>query len=540
MYKAVIVDDEPDVREGLQLLVDWREHGFEVVGEAANGAEALENMPLWRPNFVVTDIRMPVLDGLEYIRKIREQFPDIEIVVISAHGEFHYAREAMLLGVLDFLLKPIAGHALRSCMEKVKRQLDERQRIRGRERVQRQFIQEKWLQALCHGQLRNPGQWKLVGDGFHHAGDNPFQVLLVEMDDFEGYAAECTEADLDLKRYMVRNIAEEIAAEYGVPQVYEDSPERTGLLLQVGQRKDTELKKLCEDIRDALKQFVHISVSIGVGKPRSGWKEIARSYQEALRALEYMLLEGKGGIFFYDQLQPFLPSIPVEEFDGLPLYRSDTFIQAVEEMDETRMNVELDLFFQMLKTRAHSPDIARGLSLELVMGLVRLVREHNGDTRKIFGDRLQEYDRVFVKRSMPALRHWLDDLSRRTSRYLSGLRAAQLPDVMEEVRQWIDEHYAEDISLKMIAARVYKNPVYLGQLFKSTFGESFSRYVTKLRIRKAQQLLRRSQLRVYEIAELVGYGTLDTFYQKFRQVTGMNPTEYKQKTNPPQEEPPYI
>jgi two-component system response regulator YesN len=288
------------------------------------------------------------------------------------------------------------------------------------------------------------------------------------------------------------------------------------------------LEALCSEIRDSLRRFVKISVSIGIGKPYRSWQSIRQSRHEALQALEYMLLEGKGGVFHYGQLERYYHSGDRPSAGQAP-FNIDTIIRSLDDTDPVRLNRELDLFFEKIRTGAKTPELVRGLCLELIMGMVRLVREYNGDVSRIFGERLQEYETVFVKRSLDALRQRIGELSRRTAQYLSELRAARLPDVMQEVKAFIDEHYSDDISLKMISAHVYKNPAYLGQLFKATFGESFSQYVTRLRIEKAKELLRKDQLRVYEIAEKVGYVTLDTFYQRFKQMTGMNPTEYKHK-----------
>lgn len=525
MYRTIIVDDELDIREGLQLLVDWKEYGFNVVGEAGNGALALDNMPIWRPDLIVTDILMPVLDGLEYIRRMKQQFPDTLVIVISAFGEFHYAKEALQLGVLDFLLKPISKQSLVRSLEKAKMLLDKNSRLRFRERVQNEFIQEKWLYDLCHGKLLNPEDLKCVSVMLQNQEPQHYQILLFEMDDYEAYVADNTESELDLKRFMIRNISEEIALKYGVPQVFEDSQERIGMLLRITPSVEREWDSLSQEIREALANYVKISVSIGVGKMYGHWKSIKKSYHEALQALEFMLLEGRGGIYHYYQISV-VDNYEAPEGDGS--YSIDTVLRAIDETEFSKINEELECFFDSIKQYAKTPVMVRGLCFELVMGMVRLVRDYNGDMSRVFGDQQEGYEHVFSKRSIQGMQQWITELSLRTGEYLGELRAAKLPDVMEEVKQLIEEHFTEDISLKMISSRVYKNPVYLGQLFKTTFGESFSQYVTRLRIEKAQELLRKDQLRVYEIAEKVGYVSLDTFYQRFRQFTGMNPTEYKQ------------
>lgn len=526
MYRAIIVDDEADVREGLQLLVNWEAHGFRVAGEAANGAEALEYMPVWRPDLVFTDIRMPVLDGLAYIRRLRDQFPDMIIFVFSAYGEFHYAKEAIGLGVTDFLLKPMTRDALIECLGKARHMLDRRQMMVGKARVERQFMQEKKLQELCHGKLPKPDDLFCPEEKRSGEDGHVWQVLLLEMDDYETYVTELSESELDLKRFMIRNIAAELGARCGAVQLYEDSQERIGMLLQYGRTTPPELDALCADIRNALHRFVKISVSLGVGKPYADWRSVRVSRHEALQALEYMLLEEKGGVFRYEQLESRYHSA-TDRTQASAAIHIAAILQALDETDGRQLGKELESFFDSLRTRAGTPELARGICLELIMGIVRLVREYDGDTGLIFGDRLQRYETVYMKRSMDDLRQWLTEICGRAVRHLSELRAARLPDVMQEVKAFIDAHYAEDISLKMISVHVYKNPAYLGQLFKTTFGESFSQYLTKVRIDKAKELLRKDQMRVYEIAEKTGYVTLDTFYQRFKQVTGMNPTEYK-------------
>lgn len=528
MYRAIIVDDEADVREGLQLLTDWESHGFRIVGEASHGAEALEHMPIWRPELIITDIRMPVLDGIEYIRRLRAQFPDMIVVVVSAYGEFHYAQEAIGLGVIDFLLKPITRNDLIDCLNKVGGLLDQRQKQLGKARAERQFMLEKKLQELCHGKLPRPGDMAYIEDSPQMEKGGQLRVLLLELDDYETYVTDLSESDIDLLRFMVRNIAAEIASSRGVVQIYEDSQERIGMLLSSNPQTPPNIEALGGEIRDALLRYVKISVSIGIGKPYMEWSLVRESRHEALQSLEYMLLEGRGGVFQYEQLERSYRQADNKQ-RGQTSIDIAAILQAIDETDSLRVNEELDLFFDMLRSRAKTPELARGICLELLIGIVRLVREYNGDTGRVFGDRLQEYETVYTKRSLDDLKAWLVALSRRTVQYLSELRAAKLPDVMQEVKTFIDENYAEDISLKMISVQVYKNPAYLGQLFKTTFGESFSQYLTKIRIEKAKELLRKEHLLVYEIAEKVGYVTLDTFYQRFKQLTGMNPTEYKMR-----------
>lgn len=529
MYRTIIVDDEADIREGLQLLLDWKAYGFEVVGEAENGAQALEQMPIWHPEFIMTDIRMPVLDGLGYIRRIRQHYPDAVVVVISAYDDFQYAREALQLGVLDFLLKPITKQTLVQCLDRVKALLDEKHRSRYRERLQHQFIQEKWLQDLCHGKLTHPRELQAVADLLHHHGDELYQVVVIEMDDYEVYIQDFSEAEIELRRYIIRNITEEIASGYGsAVQVFEDSQERVGLLMRCTEDVSKDIRRLCLRLRKALDEIVHIPVSIGIGKPYTEWRLIRNSYQEALQALEYMMFSGKDNIFHYDQLTEYL-HLDAGQHEEERISITRALLRAIDECHMDDIRTELEQFFAHLKATSMSPEHVRGVCLELMMGMIRIIREHHGEIKVVFGDRLEEYEKLYMKRSMRTIQSWLSGLCRRTAKYVSKLRTEKPPEIMEEVKRWIEAHYTEDISLKMLSAHVYKNPVYLGQLFKATFGESFSQYVTKLRMEKAKELLRRDQLRVYEIAEKVGYMRLDTFYQRFKQATGMNPTEYKQK-----------
>lgn len=532
MYRAVIVDDEPDAREGLQLLLDWERAGFRVVGEAENGAMALEQMPLWRADLVVTDIRMPVLDGIAYIKRMKEQFPDAVMAVVSAYGEFAYAQEALRLGVFDFLLKPLSREELAVLLSKAKAHLDERHSRFIRERETSQLVQERLLQDLCHGKSIAGGDKRMLDNLCVHGADSEFRVLLLEMDDYALDVERYTERELELKRFMIRNISEEIVGrDWGMGyQTYEDAPERIGMLLVAdGNSGDEAVCGLCATVVEALKQYVKIPVSVGFGKQHSEWSGIRRSREEALEALNYAkLFEGKGSLLSYTRLEEQLDH-QRKAVSALEDWGIGTLLSAVDETDASAVERELNRLLDEMKQRLASPDMFRGLCLEIVMGLFTMIREQDGSAWHIFGQGPETYSQVYAKRSFDELQAWMKELVMNAIRYLTEVRGSKLPDVMQEVRQYVEEHYHEDLSLKSIATKVYKNPVYLGQLFKSTFGESFTQYLTKVRIDKAKEMLRRSNDRVYEIAEKVGYVTLDTFYQKFKQQTGMNPTEYKLK-----------
>ncbi|WP_042166605.1 response regulator transcription factor [Paenibacillus gorillae] len=348
MFKVLLVDDEVYVRQGLRQLIDWQECGYEVIGEAANGAEAFEAVKASEPDLVVTDIRMPVVTGLELIGKVKEAgMEGIAFIVLSGYEDFKYAQQAMRYQVQDYILKPIDVDELKAALSRL------------------------------HGQL----QANSTSGGLSPEADLP--LVLAVTDRME-------ENDPEAVRRAVRQFIQEL--------------ERRGADAAAAGRTVGRLianvKKIISDMEGSL----------------------------ALQGLDELIgwsVAGKGGF---------------------------------ETLEERLM----------------------GFALE---GTARI----------------------------------------------GELRKAKLQGSIHQVKSYIESNFRENMSLKGMASQHYMNPVYMGQLFRKTYGMYFNEFLLGVRIREAKKLLRQTELKIYEVAERAGFSSSNYFITQFEKLERTTPAEYRSR-----------
>ncbi|MDG0810274.1 response regulator [Cohnella rhizosphaerae] len=296
MYKVLIVDDEYYFRQALKISLPWAELGFQIAGEAKNGAEALALLPELQPDVVLVDMNMPIMDGIEFIQKAKQRDGETKFMVLSGHSEFVYARQAVHLGVFDYVLKPIDEGELRGSLLDMKEQI--RTERQGRTELEdlrkqaseslpawREQVLNGWLQGS--GQASVPGSERLASLGIQLGGPY-FQTVVIDLDPCDDWNRE---EDLLARKAVVQEIAlRDMQSVYqcAVCRDYEDR-----LVLIVGSPDDSfdGLESLCKGIRDKIRALP-CSVTIGIGSGSRSLASVAASYKDALLALKRRFFNG--------------------------------------------------------------------------------------------------------------------------------------------------------------------------------------------------------------------------------------------------------
>ncbi|HZG57437.1 response regulator, partial [Paenibacillus sp.] len=294
MHEVLIVDDEPVARESLKYLIDWEEHGFVITAEAANGQQALELLKKRHYALVLTDIRMPTMNGLELIERMKA-VADCPVVILSGYDDFEYARQGLKLGAKEYLLKPVDEDELIEVLRRTGAEIEERQLAERQHRLGLSAIRDQFLRRLAHGGVgRKEYEEQLALLGLGH-GAETFSVLVVEMDFVFG-SEELSERDTELKRYAVRNICEELTGDDGY--VFEESEDRYGVLF-VGGAPATEagaLRERAERIASSAQLYAKETVSVGIGACVRGFAAVRESFRAAEEALDRKFLTGAGSV----------------------------------------------------------------------------------------------------------------------------------------------------------------------------------------------------------------------------------------------------
>lgn len=298
MYKILIVDDEPIVREGIRERIQWAKHGYECIGACENGREALEVMAQERPDVVLTDICMPYMDGLELSRHIVEKYPKTRIIILTGFDDFDYAQQAVKLQVTDFILKPITSAELRELLDKIKLEMDEESgrnehllRMKQELKNSMALLSERFLERLASSPMRRADITAKLAY-FNIPLNGPLYIAMTaEIDEPSLYGET---ADVELYAFALYNIVQEIAGSAQESAVFRFKEHKVMAVLSGSNAEELHAQayKLAEDIRNSVKEYMKFTVTVGIGTVRSDVAEIRHSCRASEAALEYRLLMG--------------------------------------------------------------------------------------------------------------------------------------------------------------------------------------------------------------------------------------------------------
>jgi two-component system response regulator YesN len=517
-YKAFFVEDEIVTREGVRDNVDWKGNGFELCGEAPDGEIALPLIQATRPDVLITDIKMPFMDGLQLCKIVRERFPFVKTVILSGHDEFEYAQRAIELGVTEYLLKPLSSQDLNRLLRKLAAQLDqERQEQEALRQLRAQLEEHRAL-------LRERLLFKLV------VGAVPAADAIEQ--------SEALGMDLVARCYLVvvlkverRERAERFdPAEYqrvqrSVAGLVENNPDVFMLnkdledlvLIMKGDTSEYLLEErdlLLDQIKRQV-QDTRCTLVVGCGAPTRRLADIGQSFAEALASLQSMPQRKSGADNSVDKadlikvdksaVEDYLKCGAQEDFDGF-----------------------FDAFVQPLGDALQSYLVRNYIIVDMALTTARFVQSLGGEVETV----IPELDQL---ETLAASLDTLDQIRAYAHKLLVGALAfrdsqagRQHASVIQQARQYVERHYMDpNISLNEVAAQVNHSPSYFSAVFSQETGTTFKEYLTELRLKKAKEFLRTTNARSSEIACQIGYSDPHYFSYVFRKNTGLTPTEFR-------------
>lgn len=533
MYKIVIVDDEEEVRLGMIQRIMWSDYHFEVIGEAENGREALEIFEDAIPDVVITDICMPLMDGLELASYIREHYPTVKTIILTGFEDFKFAKQAIKYGVIDYLLKPVLPKDIHELLTKLRGTLDnEIQDKEDRTKLQKHYIEslpvlkESFLTSLILGrhQIKEIEQ-KITAFDLRITGAY-FAVAVIRLDTEHMDGRDASPEDIELKRFAVSNIAREILDknELGEAFFYGETP-----VVVIGvenEEKATVVNKLfmvLEEIRQNVEKFLKITITTGLGSIQDRVDGIKKSYESALTALEYKLVLGGNQIIYVEDLEPETKdSIYLDEKQEEMLVSSikfgskDDVTQAVNALFDTMGQTKLamrdyELYFMEIKTVL--------LKLSRTFQIDLNDEKHSGMCEDIH-----------AFNSLGEAKAWFAGLCLKLMQAISSKRVNTTQTLFDQAKDYIDTHYGDhELNMQKLAKHLYISASYLGMIFKKEAGETFLKYLIRVRLEAAKELLKNPKTKISEAAEKVGYPDVSYFSYFFKKNTGQSPREYRNR-----------
>lgn len=529
LYKMILVDDEEDVRVSIEKKVDWKALGFELVGSVNNGEEALELTEQIHVDVVLTDIKMPFMDGLTLCAKVKENYKNTKVVLYSGFDDFELAREAIHLEAEEYLLKPISAKDLEKVFQKIKENLDkefdERSNLKNlfdyyqeslpmmREHLLAGMLDGKIAEAQAETLLHTYGmgfsaQYYCVGllGGDASMGGGEFQT---------GQMLMLSLMNLT-KEYLERKIQSHIFMYLG----------QVVIIAQLQTEKEIHefvyhMNQLCK----MGSRMMGINVNAGVGHAYSQLAQIAASYEEAKNAFDYRILGDESGHAIYiNDVEPKSQEMIYQELTGIANVIHEMKFGTKEELEAS-----IDEF--ILELRGESATTIQQYQLafmEMVTELLKLLRSYQLDMTEVFGKNFTPYQEVGKFHSLSELSVWLKEKCSLIRSMIRKRRTNSTNVLTEKAKLYIEEHYAEsDLSVEQLCNHLNVSATYFSVMFKKEIGMSFVSYLTKVRLEHAVELLNNTEDKSYVIAEKVGYTEPNYFSYVFKKQYGVSPSKYR-------------
>ncbi|RIX60199.1 response regulator [Paenibacillus nanensis] len=542
MYRLLIVDDEPAVRAGLREYVDWASYGIVVAGEADDGDVALEMIASSQPDLILTDVRMPNMDGIAMSRRIAEEYPHIKIIFVSGHDDADYLKSAMKVSAVDYIFKPVNLQELKAVIQRVSADMDaERSERRKREELlvklkeSMPLLREKFLLSLLvNGTSKIDMQSRIHFLELNLPSESPYWVMVISVDDIADVLESRSERDRQLLWYSVLNIYQELMDTYLQGYAFEH---RLGEFVGIMRLPDAgaggvsdaseALFALAGDIRSNLERWLKLGVTIGISDRANGLADIPHAYKQAREAADYKWYLGKNRIITMDSLES-----SGTEAGGAPKFDyalNGQLLSALKADDAEKLGEAVDrIFANLAHNRPGGLKFGRNLILQLVLGVSQLLMELGVQSPELEAMEADLWEQLLEHETLGEMKLQVEAYLNSVMCRIREKRTGKMANIVERIRGVIEQRYADgNLTVADIGKAVYLSPTYVSLLFKQETGQTVGEYLTQVRVEKAKELLRDPQYKFYDICNAIGYTDPSYFTKLFKKATGVTPSAYR-------------
>lgn len=530
MLKVLIVDDEALVRIGIKTIIPWEELGFELIGEAENGKKALEMARLFSPDIILTDIKMPVMTGLELLMQLKQEDHPAKFIILSAHDDLEYVKEAMKNGAEDYILKlelepeqliRILKELSLSIVSTKDKNLKRVYLSQEQPAKHAALHKEKFFKDMLLGIVQKKEE--IIEQLKLHQLTFPEQkliCLIIEVDDVTIYQKYGESPHL--LDYSILNILEEVLTSYAFGHVFSLQQKQFIALLSLRKKEDGEseegLDDLTDNIRTTLRKYLSTSVCIGISEIHESYERVKQMHREAKEAVRFKFIFPRGSnIYYRDVCQ-----MSLQETGDLSKEMKKVEKALVDgEVSDIKDTLYL-LVKEMLRSNNLTKELLTGICYTIFYLFQSFVEKYQLTEKEIISREM--YSKIGKMSLKVDFIDWINQLKHRINEQLiennEGMRVFL-------TKQFINKHYKEELSLEKVAEYLQLSPSYLSNVFKKETGQNFIDYVTEVRIGRAKFLLKTTDLKMAEIAREVGYADEYYFSKVFKKNVGESPLKYR-------------
>jgi two-component system response regulator YesN len=506
MNQLLLVEDEPLFRKGLAKMISGSGTNWNVCGEAENGQEAEPMIAELQPDLVITDIRMPLMNGLELLKRVKMRFPDIEFIVITGFQDFQYAQAALRYGALDLLIKPCSKQDINDVLDKVHELVLYKQARLRKEETEHQLLLENTLRAIF---LRFPYHMEAVAELERSLGIS--KLILFRIIDYYPSHKQYTKRDVPLLQFAVLNIISELLDIHGITgKLLLIEYERYALLIE----DTTEEQAVCDAVCQTVRHLLGLTVSSQHAGSAQGLEQLADLYEAGMKGARIAERTDKG----------------TGMESAFPMNRARQQLisaQMIAFMISGQMDPLKQYLGQLMKdVRVMSAENGKIEALSLSFALQDTARKQ---LEQVFEPQIltERISKLHECGSIDEVHGWMQT---ETERFLDNFTKWQekySENAILKAARYMEEHYSEQLPLQQVASQVHLNAAYFSHLFKKETGRSFVDYLIELRMEKAKQLLSNTDMKITEISGMIGYDLPNYFAKLFKQATGFSPKDYR-------------
>lgn len=530
LLKVLLVDDEPFIRKGLITLIDWETEGYRIEGEASNGYNAIQMLKQNSYDLIISDIKMPEMDGIELITYVRENnISEAKFVFLSGFYDFKYAKTAINNGCFDYILKPIQKEELLTTIRKI---LDEYQKEIGKGKNERDYEKaylDRNLLPIIYGKYDSVNI-KYVQEKMKLSDDLTYIHFELSLND-----EKFLELHEDKKREQQRKLyhyANLLLKNYADHIIYDIAKQtdcyEIGIIFCNDMLQDKELSQdeWLSWLLSELSERVGYKIVACKGSKVNGIHALADSYREAIMLRSFRFNKKQHNSYQSGcKKSTESKSVKEEEFK----LQLDELIHVIEINDKFKIKEYAKNLYVKLMDRNMNPEIIDRDIQYLLYRLIGLSYKQEVDINQ---EEIMQYIResVFGSETNSGNGIKFQQFMEEYSDYLTQIRQNSTTGTINLIEEQIQKNYSDNLSLKALGEKYCINSVYLGQLFKKQYGCSFKDYLNNVRVRKAAEMLLNTDKKVYEVAFDTGYKDQEYFVNRFEEIYGVTPTRFRKRS----------
>ena len=516
MLKVLIADDEPFIRQGLKCLIDWNAEGFDITAEAESGKEALNLIRSQKFDLIIADIRMPEMNGLELLEAVRqENISDAKFVILSGYFKYEYVKQAMKHNCTDYILKPVQKSELIQLLRNLNADFSEMKKNNDSQKIKEKALLDTHLLSLIWGKYdENDLTYvkSIIGD------PKSIRYIGIEADIHDETYAMLNDSEKRKAGRKLFEICESVVASAYNPVVSDVSRHEAGydigifytpeLAYRIGLSEDDYFTELGKCISAKYKY----KIMMYTGNSVSRIEKISESFRSAVIAKTVNVFNDSEQVS-YDN---YIENLNKEQLDRL--------IKAVEGGDDDMINKCVDEVYNCINSMDY-----RLITLNIDYILYHFIYMAQELDRNINQHEVMQYikETAFNIGTICGSKKNFKNFAFDFSKYIFQLRSGNFSSILLDVKNDIDENYAGNVSLKSLGEKYYINSAYLGQIFKKKYDISFKDYLNMVRIEEASKQILSCNEKIQNIAENVGYKSMDYFTKKFISIKGVTPTKLR-------------